>query len=162
MTKKVSVGEAAVFYGVSQTTIHTWIKEEKIQSERVSGRRWVLIENDNNASCEASQGTYQGTSQTFQTDPQGISQASQASSQVEKVEIENKYLKQTLADKEKQIDDANHQIKELLKQQDQGQQLAAMQQKTIDKLTEQNQLLLETSQEEKKVGFWGRLIGQRA
>ena len=29
MTKKVSVGEAAVFYGVSQTTIHTWIKEEK-------------------------------------------------------------------------------------------------------------------------------------
>mgnify|MGYP001431824377 FL=1 len=162
MTKKVSVGEAAVFYGVSQTTIHTWIKEEKIQSERVLGRRWVLIENDNNASCEASQGTYQGTSQTFQTDPQGISQASQASSQVEKVEIENKYLKQTLADKEKQIDDANHQIKELLKQQDQGQQLAAMQQKTIDKLTEQNQLLLETSQEEKKVGFWGRLIGQRA
>ena len=162
MTKKVSVGEAAVFYGVSQTTIHTWIKEEKIQSERVSGRRWVLIENDNNASCEASQGTYQGTSQTFQTAPQGTSQASQASSQVEKVEIENKYLKQTLADKEKQIDDANHQIKELLKQQDQGQQLAAMQQKTIDKLTEQNQLLLETSQEEKKVGFWGRLIGQRA
>ena len=161
MTKKVSVGEAAVFYGVSQTTIHTWIKEEKIQSERVSGRRWVLIENDNNASCEASQGTYQGTSQTFQTDPQGTSQAS---SQVEKVEIENKYLKQTLADKEKQIDDANHQIKELLKQQDQGQQLAAMQQKTIDKLTEQNQLLLEASQEkeEKKVGFWGRLIGQRA
>ena len=71
-------------------------------------------------------------------------------------------MKQTLADKEKQIDDANHQIKELLKQQDQGQQLAAMQQKTIDKLTEQNQLLLETSQEEKKVGFWGRLIGQRA
>ena len=162
MTKKVSVGEAAVFYGVSQTTIHTWIKEEKIQSERVSGRRWVLIENDNNASCEASQGAYQGTSQTFQTGPQQTSQASQASSQVEKVEIENKYLKQTLADKEKQIDDANHQIKELLKQQDQGQQLAAMQQKTIDKLTEQNQLLLETSQEEKKVGFWGRLIGQRA
>ena len=162
MTKKVSVGEAAVFYGVSQTTIHTWIKEEKMQSERVSGRRWVLIENDNNASCEASQASPQVTSQTFQTDPQGTSQASQVNSQVEKVEIENKYLKQTLADKEKQIDDANHQIKELLKQQDQGQQLAAMQQKTIDKLTEQNQLLLETSQEEKKVGFWGRLIGQRA
>ena len=54
------------------------------------------------------------------------------------------------------------QIEELLKQQDQGQQLAGMQQKTIDKLTEQNQLLLEASQEEKKVGFWGRLIGQRA
>ena len=73
-------------------------------------------------------------------------------------------MKQALADKEKQIEDANHQIKEFLKQQDQVQQLAAMQQKTIATLTEQNQLLLEASQEkeEKKVGFWGRLIGQRA
>ena len=58
----------------------------------------------------------------------------------------------------------NKQIEEFLKQQDQGQQLAAMQQKTIATLTEQNQLLLESSQEkeEKKVGFWGRLVGQRA
>ena len=62
------------------------------------------------------------------------------------------------------IDEKNKQIIELLKQQDQAQQIMAMQQKTIDKLTEQNQLLLESSQEkeEKKVGFWGRLIGQRA
>ena len=58
----------------------------------------------------------------------------------------------------------NTQIEEFLKQQDQGQQLAAMQQKTIAKLTEQNQQLHEASQEkeEKKVGFWSRLIGQRA
>ena len=149
MPKKVSVGEAAVLYGVSQTTIHTWIKEEKIQSERVSGRRWILIEDNAETPCEASQGTYQA----FQT-----------GSQIDKIEIENEYLKQALADKEKQIKDANHQIKEFLKQQDQGQQLAAMQQKTIATLTEQNQLLLEANQEkeEKKVGFWGRLIGQRA
>ena len=67
-----------------------------------------------------------------------------------------------IEDLKQDIEEKNKQIIELLKQQDQGQQLAAMQQKTIDKLTEQNQLLLETSQEEKKVGFWGRLIGQRA
>ena len=55
-------------------------------------------------------------------------------------------------------------MKELLKQQDQAQQIIAMQQKNLDRLTEQNQLLLEANQEkeEKKVGFWGRLIGQRA
>ena len=53
-------------------------------------------------------------------------------------------------------------MKELLKQQDQAQQIIAMQQKNLDRLTEQNQLLLEASQEVKKVGFWGRLIGQRA
>lgn len=65
---------------------------------------------------------------------------------------------------EQQLAEKDVQIREILKQQDQGQQLAAMQQQTIDKLTEQNQLLLEASQEkeEKKVGFWGRLVGQRA
>ena len=65
--------------------------------------------------------------------------------------------KTQLSEKDKQID-------ELLKQQDQSQQIIAMQQKNLDRLTEQNQLLLEASQEkeEKKVGFWGRLIGQRA
>ena len=54
--------------------------------------------------------------------------------------------KTQLSEKDKQID-------ELLKQQ-----------KNLDRLTEQNQLLIEASQEkeEKKVGFWGRLIGQRA
>ena len=63
--------------------------------------------------------------------------------------------KTQLSEKDKQID-------ELLKQQDQSQQIIAMQQKNLDRLTEQNQLLLEASQEVKKVGFWGRLIGQRA
>ena len=40
-----------------------------------------------------------------------------------------------------QLQEANSQINELLKQQNQAQQLSAMQQKTIDKLTEQNQQL---------------------
>ena len=63
-----------------------------------------------------------------------------------------------------QTTEKDHQMKELLKQQDQAQQIIAMQQKNLDRLTEQNQLLLEASQEkeEKKVGFWERLIGQRA
>jgi len=65
--------------------------------------------------------------------------------------------KTQLSEKDKQID-------ELLKQQDQSQQIIAMQQKNLDRLTEQNQLLIEASQEkeEKKVGFWGQLIGQQA
>ena len=73
-------------------------------------------------------------------------------------------LRELISTLQQELTAKNKQIEEFLKQQDQGQQLAAMQQKTIDKLTEQNQLLLESSQEkeEKKVGFWGRLIGQRA
>ena len=140
MLNKVSIGEAAVHYGVSQTTIHTWIKENKIQSERVSGRRWVFLED------KTSQETSQPDDETYQDELN--------------FKIENEYLKQKVIDKEKQVEEANNQINELLKQQNQAQQLSAMQQKTIDKLTEQNQLLLETSQQ-KKPSFWQRRIGQK-
>ena len=140
MLNKVSIGEAAVHYGVSQTTIHTWIKENKIQSERVSGRRWVFLED------KTSQETYQPDDETYQDELN--------------FKIENEYLKQKVIDKEKQVEEANNQINELLKQQNQAQQLSAMQQKTIDRLTEQNQLLLETTQQ-KKPSFWQRLIGQK-
>ena len=140
MLNKVSIGEAAVHYGVSQTTIHTWIKENKIQSERVSGRRWVFLED------KTYQETYQPDDETSQDELN--------------FKIENEYLKQKVIDKEKQVEEANNQINELLKQQNQAQQLSAMQQKTIDKLTEQNQLLLETTQQ-KKPSFWQRLIGQK-
>ena len=73
-------------------------------------------------------------------------------------------LESQLESTQQQVLTKDKQIEEILKQQDQGQQLAAMQQQTIGKLTEQNQLLLEANQEkeEKKVGFWGRLVGQRA
>ena len=140
MLNKVSIGEAAVHYGVSQTTIHTWIKENKIQSERVSGRRWVFLED------KTSQETSQPDDETYQDELN--------------FKIENEYLKQKVIDKEKQVEEANNQINELLKQQNQAQQLSAMQQKTIDRLTEQNQLLLETTQQ-KKPSFWQRLIGQK-
>ena len=139
MINRVSIGEAAVHYGVSQTTIHTWIKENKIQSERVSGRRWVFLED------KTSQETSQPDDETYQDELN--------------FKIENEYLKQKVIDKEKQVEEANNQINELLKQQNQAQQLSAMQQKTIDRLTEQNQLLLETTQQ-KKPSFWQRLIGQ--
>ena len=140
MLNKVSIGEAAVHYGVSQTTIHTWIKENKIQSERVSGRRWVFLED------KTSQDTSQPDDETSQDELN--------------FKIENEYLKQKVIDKEKHVEEANNQINELLKQQNQAQQLSAMQQKTIDRLTEQNQLLLETTQQ-KKPSLWQRLIGQK-
>ena len=63
-------------------------------------------------------------------------------------------------DYKKQLEKKDNRIDELLKQQNQAQQLSAMQQKTIDRLTEQNQLLLETTQQ-KKPSFWQRLIGQQ-
>ena len=63
-----------------------------------------------------------------------------------------------------QLTEKDEQIREVLKQHDHAQQIIAMQQNTLSQMTEQNRLLLDATQEkeEKQVGFWGRLIGQRA
>ena len=52
----------------------------------------------------------------------------------------------------KHNEELTEQVKMLLRQQDQAQQLTAMQQKAIDKLTDQNQLLLEIA--EKGRAWW--------
>ena len=94
----------------------------------------------------------------------GSAHASKTSHISAETSLRMNLLESQLESTQQQVLTKDKQIEEILKQQDQGQQLAAMQQQTIGKLTEQNQLLLEASQEkeEKKVGFWGRLVGQRA
>ena len=52
------------------------------------------------------------------------------------------------------------QVRDLQKSLDQSQQLIAMQQNSLSTLAEQNQLLIESSQQ-KKPSFWQRLIGQK-
>ena len=152
MSNWVSVSQAVAHYGVSEKTLYTRIKSNQIKSKLESNRRWVYVENRPTEATEATEVT-------------------EANVRFDKTALEVEHLKEKLAlmesqtsDYKKQVSDYKDQVTELLKQNDQGQQLAAMQQQTIDKLTEQNQLLLEASQEkeEKKVGFWGRLVGQRA
>ena len=65
-----------------------------------------------------------------------------------------------ISDLKDQLLEKDTQIKSLLKQQDQSQQLLAMQQNSLNTLTAQNQLLIESSQQ-KKPSFWQRLIGQK-
>ena len=65
-----------------------------------------------------------------------------------------------ISDLKEQILEKDTQMKSLLQQQDQSQQLLAMQQNSLNTLTEQNQLLIESSQQ-KKSSFWQRLIGQK-
>ncbi|MFP6724045.1 MAG: hypothetical protein VCF25_27830 [Candidatus Poribacteria bacterium] len=65
-----------------------------------------------------------------------------------------------ISDLKDQLLEKDTQIKSLLKQQDQSQQLLAMQQNSLNTLTAQNQLLIESSQP-KKPSFWQRLIGQK-
>ena len=65
-----------------------------------------------------------------------------------------------ISDLKDQLLEKDTQMKSLLKQQDQSQQLLAMQQNSLNTLTAQNQLLIESSQP-KKPSFWQRLIGQK-
>ena len=154
MSNWVSVSQAVAHYGVSEKTLYTRIKSNQIKSKLESNRRWVYIE-------------IRPTEATEDI----VTEVTEANVRFDKTALEVEHLKEKLAlmesqtsDYKKQVNDYKDQVTELLKQNDQGQQLAAMQQQTISKLTEQNQLLLEASQEkeEKKVGFWGRLVGQRA
>ena len=149
MSNWVSVSQAVAHYGVSEKTLYTRIKSNQIKSKLESNRRWVYVGNR----------------------PTEATEATEAHVRFDKTALEVEHLKEKLvlmesqtSDYKKQVNDYKDQVTELLKQNDQGQQLAAMQQQTISKLTEQNQLLLEASQEkeEKKVSFWGRLVGQRA
>ena len=156
------IDDAAQQLNLSRRQLDRLIKQGKYQSELRERRRYILMPNTDD------QTRAQGDQTRVQTNVQTNSQLLDMMSRLERLEsgidqfrAESKERVELL---EQQLAEKDVQIREILKQQDQGQQLAAMQQQTIDKLTEQNQLLLEASQEkeEKKVGFWGRLVGQRA
>ena len=69
-------------------------------------------------------------------------------------------INQQIDTKDQQISEKDKQISEKDKQIDHLTQIVAMQQQSIQSITSQNQLLLETSQQ-KKPSFWQRLIGQK-
>ena len=154
MTKDnlISTKDAADIIGKSSETIRSWIKSEKIKGIEIDGQYFVY---KSDPRIQREQQDSQNEATIGHIDETSI--VNLLKEQIEDSKEREKGWQTQLSEKDKQID-------ELLKQQDQSQQIIAMQQKNLDRLTEQNQLLLEASQdkEEKKVGFWGRLIGQRA
>ena len=146
---RITVKEYANLKNLGVTTVYRHIKAGKLKAEKEEDNTYVII-NENQIKTDENQNGFQPVT-NIETQQKMIDQL--------KSEVEHlrKHLNEQTTEKD-------HQMKELLKQQDQAQQIIAMQQKNLDRLTEQNQLLLEATQEkeEKKVGFWGRLIGQRA
>ena len=177
MSDWISVSQAVAHYKVSEKTLYNRIKKNKIHSKMEHGRRWIYIGPNNSSeptvetNGKSSEPTVKNYNKSSESTVKTNNNGSESTEPVNKSALEVKHLKEKIkliesqiSSYEEQIVGNKNQVDELLKQQDQAQQIMAMQQKTIDKLTEQNQLLLESSQEkeEKKVGFWGRLIGQRA
>ena len=166
MSDWISVSQAVAHYKVSEKTLYNRIKKNKIHSKMEHGRRWIYI-GPNNSSEPTVKNYNKSSESTVKTNNNGSESTepvNKSALEVEHLKEKIKLIESQISSYEEQIVGNKNQVDELLKQQDQAQQIMAMQQKTIDKLTEQNQLLLESSQEkeEKKVGFWGRLIGQRA
>ena len=157
----ITANEAASLLNVSTQTIKRWIQEKKFEGHKYKNR-WYADTTDSNFQSLLTQASKQHNQQKEHVGHTDHVDATLNNS-VDK-SIEPKTLTDQLQAKDSQLEKRDQQIDELLKQQDQAQQIIAMQQKSIDKLSEQNQLLLEASQEkeEKKVSFWGRLIGQRA
>ena len=164
MSDWISVSQAVAHYKVSEKTLYNRIKKNKIHSKMEHGRRWIYI-GPNNSSEPTVKNHNKSSESTVKTNSNGSESTepvNKSALEVEHLKEKIKLIESQISSYEEQIVGNKNQVDELLKQQDQAQQIMAMQQKTIDKLTEQNQLLLEANQEEKKVGFWGRLIGQRA
>ena len=160
--KKVTVKEYATLEDIGVTTVYRYIKSGKLQSEKVDGNTYIVLD-ENQLKTNDNQSDFHSViigdhipgskmqTQLVETQQEMIGQ----------LQSEVEHLREHLSE---QTTEKSNQMKEMLKQQDQAQQIIAMQQKNIDKLTEQNQQLHEASQEkeEKKVSFWSRLIGQRA
>jgi len=157
----ITANEAASLLNVSTQTIKRWIQEKKFEGHKYKNR-WYADTTDSNFQSLLTQASKQHNQQKERVGHTDHVDATLNNS-VDK-SIEFKTLTDQLQAKDSQLEKRDQQIDELLKQQDQAQQIIAMQQKSIDKLSEQNQLLLEASQEkkEKKISFWARLIGQRA
>ena len=167
---RLTANEAAVLLDVSAQTVKRWIQEKKFEGYKYRNR-WYVDTQDSKfqdflALAPNTQDHHTEHDQHNQhvdhVDPPPSNPQSQVdkSTELETVADQLQLLEKQLAKKDAQLDKRDTHIDELLKQQDQSQQLSAMQQKTIDRLTEQNQLLLETNQQ-KKPSFWQRLIGQK-
>ena len=160
----ITANEAASLLNVSAQTIKRWIQENKFEGHKYKNRWYVVTTNSNFQSLltQAPKQHNQQKEHVGYTDR--VDHVDAALNNPVDTSIELKALTDQLQAKDTQLEKRDQQIDELLKQQDQAQQIIAMQQKNIDKLTEQNQQLHEASQEkeEKKVSFWSRLVGQRA
>ena len=132
----VTVQEAEEILGVTEATIRRRVKKGVLERKDEHGRVFIKI-----IGVDRSDGTVPGGDETASDGDGAASNGDGADANRELVEV----LKI-------QLEEANKLNSDLVRQADQAQQLAAMQQKAIESLTGQNQLLLEAA--EKSRTWW--------
>ena len=128
VTKFNGIKEAAEHFNFSPITIRRKIKNGELQADKVGNQWFVHVEQE----------THQNEQQVNQADPSAL---------IEQQQSEIEHLREQLARKDEQIESLTQEIDRLT-------QLLAVSQKSIQQLTQQNQLLLE----DKRKPLWRRLF----
>ena len=160
MGKWVTVSEACNILKLKERTLRYRIAKNTIQSKLENNKRFVYIEENDEALHETLHETSNSLHANFE---EGLIAHKEIMKEKD-LRIEN--LQQQIEVLQKQIDERNNfinqesekhntQMHALTEQIDHLHQIVAMQQKTIESVTEKNNLLLES----KTRSFWGRLIG---
>ena len=126
MTTQLTIQDAMKHFNVSERTIRRWIKQGKVNAEKVDGRYFIHVDLKD--------------SMTDDRTPDKAALIGQ-------LQAENVHLRDQLTEKDNQLVRRDEQI-------DHFQQLLAVSQKSIQQLTEQNQLLLE----DKSHPWWKRIF----
>ena len=124
----MTVQEYADRHQISMEMVRRKLRNKEIPATK-KNNKWII--EDDNTTTTLQQDYYNATTTLQRKQIQDSKQDVPESST-------NEYTMNLFTE---QLQEANSQINELLKQQNQAQQLSAMQQKTIDRLTEQNQQL---------------------
>ena len=115
MTTQLTIQDAMKHFNVSERTIRRWIKQGKVNAEKIGGRYFIDVDLKD--------------SMTDDRTPDKAALIGQ-------LQAENAHLRDQLTEKDNQLIRRDEQTDHL-------QQLLAVSQKSIQQLTEQNQFLLE-------------------
>lgn len=138
----MTITEAAQNVNRSRQTIYNYVKSGKLKAKR-NGKGYEIDLEDLQEAFDMSNEASKSVNEVS-SDPSKVDTSNSASNEVSNFD---KYIDTLL----RQLEEKDKQIQEL-------HQIVAMQQKSIQQLTEQNQLLLEDRR--KKPPFWKRLFSK--
>lgn len=150
MTRQLSLQDAAQHFNVSERTIRRRIKQGTLKADLLDGRYLVCVDSDmtldkpdvNVLSCQLERADFE---------------VQHLTKQVEEKTNQILYFQALLTEKDKQLARRDDQMESLTDALNHAHQLVAISQKSIQQLTEQNQLLLE-DQRHRKLPVWKRVF----
>ena len=131
MDAKLTVNQASQKLNLSSQSVKHWLKGGKLNGEKVKGKWYVLAD----------------STLEHYLNPSGVQMDTHLA--LEQLKDETRHLRESLANRDKQIESMNQQIERLS-------QLLAVSHKSLQQVTDQSQLLIEDN---RKPSFWKRLLG---